>query len=133
MTRRNFSRGWLTVINPSAHCAAQAAVSALIAPATDDEALAIAVDQWRGNCVPTLLAWDLTTPEQFEAATRHVPDTEVAANVHVSGDIGRHRGWLESYLDLGPEALFLHHVGQCNKSFIRDFGQQVLPELRSAA
>ena len=41
--------------------------------ATDDEALAIAVDQWRGNCVPTLLAWDLTQPEQFEAATRHVP------------------------------------------------------------
>jgi probable non-F420 flavinoid oxidoreductase len=101
--------------------------------ATDDEALAIAVDKWRGNCVPTLLAWDLTTPEQFEAATRHVPDTEVAANVHVSGDIGRHRGWLESYLDLGPEALFLHHVGQCNKSFIRDFGQHVLPELRIAA
>src|SRR5664279_2784466 len=34
---------------------------------SDDEALAVAVDQWRGNCVPTLLAWDLTTPEQFEA------------------------------------------------------------------
>jgi len=101
--------------------------------ATDGEAMAIAADQWRGNCVPTLLAWDLTTPEQFEAATRHVPDSEVAANVHVSADLGRHRGWLEEYLDLGVDELFLHHVGQHNGLFIDAFGQSVLPALRSAA
>ena len=99
---------------------------------SDDEALAIAVDQWRGNCVPTLLAWDLTTPEQFEAATRHVPAPEVAANVRVSADLGRHLGWLQEYVDLGFEELYLHHVGQHNEAFIDAFGAEVLPTLRGA-
>ena len=99
---------------------------------TDDEALAIAVDQWRGNCVPTLLAWDLTSPEQFEAATRSVPASEVAANVRVSADLGRHRGWLEEYVDLGFQELYLHHVGQHNEAFIAAFGADVLPTLRGA-
>ena len=48
------------------------------------------LEQWRGNCLPTLLAWDLETPEQFEAATAHLPREEVAANVYVSGDVDRH-------------------------------------------
>jgi len=100
---------------------------------SDDEALAIAVDQWRGNCVPTLLAWDLTTPEQFEAATRHVPASEVAANVRVSSDLGRHLGWLQEYVDLGFRELYLHHVGQRNEAFIDAFGAAVLPSLRGEA
>ena len=35
----------------------------------DDEALAVAHEKWRSNCLPTSLAWELETPEQFEAAT----------------------------------------------------------------
>ena len=97
---------------------------------TDDEALAVAVDQWRGNCLPTLLAWDLATPEQFEAATRHVPASEVAANVRVSADLGRHLGWLQQYVDIGFDELYLHHVGQHNTAFIDAFGAEVLPALR---
>lgn len=97
---------------------------------TDDEALAIAVEQWRGNCLSTELAWDLTSPAQFEAATKHVPASEVAANVHVSADPGRHLSWLREYVDLGFEELYLHHVGQRNEAFIDEFGSAVLPALR---
>jgi len=91
------------------------------------------VQQWRGNCVPTLLAWDLTSPEQFEAATQHVPPSEVAANVHVSADLEQHVAWLESYVELGFSELYLHHVGQQNAAFIDAFGAAVLPALRAAA
>ena len=100
---------------------------------TEQEALATAVDQWRGNCVPTLLAWDLTSPEQFEAATRHLPDAEVAANVRISADLARHRDWLAEYLELGIDDLYLHHVGQHNDEFITSFADKVLPDLRTAA
>jgi probable non-F420 flavinoid oxidoreductase len=99
---------------------------------TEDEALAIAVDQWRGNCVPTLLAWDLTTPEQFEAATRHVPPSEVTTNVHVSADPSRHLEWLAEYIDMGFDELYLHHVGQDNQAFIATFGEKVIPTLKGA-
>ncbi|MGS0688086.1 TIGR03885 family FMN-dependent LLM class oxidoreductase [Nakamurella sp. GG22] len=100
---------------------------------SEEEALAVAVDQWKGNCVPTTLAWELQTPEQFEAATRHVPPSEVAANVRVSADLGRHREWIQEYIDLGFDDLFLHHVGQNNSAFIDAFGHSVLPQLQAAA
>ncbi len=100
---------------------------------TDDEALAIAVEQWRGNCVPTSLAWELETPEQFEAATRHVPPSEVAHNVRISSDPGRHLQWLLEYLEFGIDELFLHHVGSDNDTFLETFGHKVLPELQVAA
>ncbi len=100
---------------------------------TDDEALAIAVEQWRGNCVPTVLAWELQTPEEFEAATRHVPPSEVAANVRVSSDPAQHRDWLQEYVELGFDELFLHHVGPDNDAFVDAFSAKVLPALRTAA
>lgn len=95
-----------------------------------DRALAIAVDQWKGNCVPTDLAWNLEHPEQFEAATAHVPDHVVAENVLVSADLGQHTAWLQEYLDLGFDELFLHFVGQDDDAFLAAFGSQVLPQLR---
>ena len=66
--------------------------------------------------------------EQFEAATRHVPASEVAANVRVSADLG----WLQGYVALGFEELYLHHVGQHNQAFIAAFGAEVLPTLQLA-
>ncbi|HEY5845827.1 MAG TPA: TIGR03885 family FMN-dependent LLM class oxidoreductase [Nakamurella sp.] len=96
----------------------------------EGEALSIAVEQWRGNCVPTTLAWDLTRPEQFEAATRHVPPEEVARNVRVSADLSRHRDWIYQDAELGFDEVFLHHVGPDNSVFIEDFGSSVLPAVR---
>jgi probable non-F420 flavinoid oxidoreductase len=96
------------------------------------QALDIAVRQWRGNCVPTLLAWDLTRPEQFEAATRHVPPEEVARNVRVSADLSRHRDWILEDFELGFDEVFLHHVGSDNSGFIDAFGDTVLPAIGRA-
>lgn len=95
-----------------------------------DRALAIAVDQWRGNCVPTDLAWNLEQPEQFEAATRHVPDHVVADHVRISADLGQHAAWLQEYLELGFDELYLHFVGQDDDAFLTAFGDRVLPQLR---
>lgn len=96
----------------------------------DDAALAIAVEQWRSTVLPTSLLWDLETPEQFEAATRHVPPSAVAEVVRVSADVGQHVAWLREYVDLGADELFLHHVGQEQDAFIDVFGAKVLPQLQ---
>jgi probable non-F420 flavinoid oxidoreductase len=99
--------------------------------ASDDEtALAVAHDKWRSNCLPTSLAWELETPEQFEAATRHVPLDEVARNVLVSSDPGRLAARLREFQDLGFEELYLHPVGE-DDEFIDVFGAKVLPQLGS--
>ena len=96
----------------------------------DDTALAVAHERWRSNCLPTSLAWELETPEQFEAATRHVPPEEVARNVLISSDPGRLAGALREFHELGFEELYLHPVGE-DDEFIDVFGAKVLPQLNS--
>ncbi len=99
--------------------------------ARDDEtALSVAHERWRSNCLPTSLAWELETPEQFEAATRHVPQEEVARNVLASSDAGRLAGELHQFQQLGFEELYLHPVGE-DDEFIDVFGAKVLPQLNS--
>lgn len=97
---------------------------------TEDEALAVAADKWRSNCLPTTLSWELELPEQFEAATKHVPDEEVARNVLISADPHELAGRLRDYLDLGFAELYLHPVGE-DDEFIDVFGDKVLPQLGS--
>jgi G6PDH family F420-dependent oxidoreductase len=92
-------------------------------------ALSVACERWRSNCLPTSLAWELDTPEQFEAATRFVPPEEVARNVRVSADLAQHAAWLHADLELGFEQLHLHPVGD-DDPFLVAFGTTVLPQLR---
>jgi probable non-F420 flavinoid oxidoreductase len=94
-----------------------------------DRALALAHDQWRNGVLGPPLAWDLDTPQAFQAATAHVPPADVAAVVRVSADLGQHAAWLDEYAGLGFDALYLHHVGAEQRKFIDAFGVHVLPQV----
>lgn len=97
---------------------------------TEEEAEAIALDQWRTNVFPEPLSWDTATPEGFEAAAAHVSAEVVREYVRVSTDLGQHRSWLEEYAALGFDDVYLHFVGQHQAPFLDTFGEQVLPALR---
>jgi alkanesulfonate monooxygenase SsuD/methylene tetrahydromethanopterin reductase-like flavin-dependent oxidoreductase (luciferase family) len=97
---------------------------------TEDEALAIAHDQWRTNVFSSDLAWNLELPEQFDAAAAHVRPDDVRKSVLVSADPARHAAELAALAGLGFDGLFLHHVGQTQDRFIDTFAAKVLPELR---
>jgi alkanesulfonate monooxygenase SsuD/methylene tetrahydromethanopterin reductase-like flavin-dependent oxidoreductase (luciferase family) len=94
-----------------------------------DRALAVAHEQWRSNVFPPPLCWDLDSPEAFEQASAHVTPEAVSGAVRVSADLGQHTAWLQEYLDLGFDALYLHHVGQEQRAFLDAFGSHVLPQL----
>ncbi|WP_431944563.1 TIGR03885 family FMN-dependent LLM class oxidoreductase [Micromonospora marina] len=98
-----------------------------------EQAEAIAYEQWRSNVFAPPICWDLETPEHFDVASADVPMSKVAETVNVSADLGRHTGWLEEYVALGFDQIALHHVGQEQRAFIDAFGAEVLPKLRSAA
>jgi probable non-F420 flavinoid oxidoreductase len=97
---------------------------------TEDEALAIAHDQWRTNVFPSDLAWNLELPEQFDAAATHVRPDDVRKAVLVSADPARHAADLAALAALGFDGLYLHHVGQTQDRFIDTFAAKVLPDLR---
>ena len=96
---------------------------------SEEEALRIAHDQWRTNVFPPPLCWDLATVEQFDHAASHVRPEDVRSAVLVSSDLAQHAEWLNEYAELGFDAIYLHHVGKEQRSFIEAFGEHVLPRL----
>ena len=68
---------------------------------TDEEALAIAHDQWRSNVFAPPACWDVETVETFDVISEDVSPEQVKKSVNVSSDLGRHTAWLQEYVDQG--------------------------------
>jgi len=99
---------------------------------TDEEALAIAHDQWRQSLVPAHIAWELDSPEAFDERTADATPEQVAETLVVSADPARHLDHLAGIAELGVDRIYLHHVGTEQHRFIDTFGERVLPALRTA-
>ncbi|WBB81537.1 TIGR03885 family FMN-dependent LLM class oxidoreductase [Micromonospora sp. WMMD882] len=91
----------------------------------------IAYEQWRSNVFAPPVCWDLETVSHFDVVSAQVPMEKLREVVNISADLGRHVGWLEEYLDLGFDQIFLHHVGRELGPFVDTFGAEVLPKLRA--
>lgn len=89
-----------------------------------------ALDQWRINALPPILNEELELPEQFDAASEHLPADALADSVVLSEDLGRHTEVLAETADLGVDRVFLHQVGRDQAGFLDAFGTKVLPQLR---
>lgn len=99
----------------------------------EDEALAIALDQWRANAPGPPLTWEAATVEELDQVGALVGEEEIREAVLVSGDLKQHAAWLQERADLGFDQLYLHHVGQDQRPFLDGFGEHVLPELEVTA
>jgi probable non-F420 flavinoid oxidoreductase len=97
---------------------------------TDDEAQAIAFDQWRTNVFAPPLCWDLELPAHFDEAARFVRPEDVAASVLISADVAWHRDQLCELVALGFDGVWIHHVGRDQLPFIDAFGEQVVPDVQ---
>ena len=100
---------------------------------TEQEALAIAHDQWAANVFGPPVSWDTLTVEAFDVLASRVPLEAVREPVQVSADLGEHAERLAAYAGLGFDDVYLHHVGQAQAGFIDAFGERVLPRLAGAA
>jgi probable non-F420 flavinoid oxidoreductase len=94
-----------------------------------DRALAIAHEEWHSNVFPPPLCWDLDTPQAFDQASVHVTPADVAKVVRVSSDLGQHAAWIDEYIALGFDEIYLHQVGEDQRCFLDAFGEHVLPQL----
>ena len=94
---------------------------------TEDEARAVAIDQWSSATIGSPNSWDLPTVELLEAATK--PE-EIDAAVIISPDLAEHAARLVELREIGFDALYLHHVGKEQAPFIEAFGEKVLPDVR---
>ena len=97
----------------------------------EDEARAVAHEQWRSNVFAPPVCWDLDLAETFDVVSEHVSVEQVASVVNISTDLGWHAKTVREYVELGFEEVYLHHVGQEQRRFLDAFGEHVLPGVRA--
>jgi coenzyme F420-dependent glucose-6-phosphate dehydrogenase len=98
---------------------------------TDAEAEEAAFEQWRTNIFDSPVLADLKTPASFDAAAEFVRPEDMRGPVRVSADLEQHVEWLAQELELGFDEIYLHNVHRSQEAFIRDFGERVLPRVRT--
>lgn len=97
---------------------------------SEEEALAIAHDQWRSNVFPAEVSYELPSAAHFDAISATVSEEQLRKAANISASFDRHVHWLGEYLGLGFDELYLHFVGQEQRPFIDAFAAEVLPQLR---
>lgn len=97
---------------------------------SEDEAINGAYDQWRTNIFQGTVLGDLHKVEQFDALGEFVTIDKLKSMVNISSDLKVHTDLIKSYLDLGFETVILHNVNRDQQTFIKDFGEKVLPLLK---
>lgn len=96
----------------------------------EEEALAMAHDQWRYGIMGSDVGWDLRMPEDFEQVAGYIRPEDVRPSVLISSSLEQHAAWLGEFAELGFGEIYLHHVGKEQKGFIEAFGAEVLPILK---
>jgi len=100
---------------------------------TEEAARRGAHEQWRFSALGGEVLPMLRTPSQFAAASEFVTPDDVAQRIRVSADLAQHAAWLQEYVELGAEAVYLFNVNRHQRAFIDAFGERVLPELGASA
>jgi len=98
---------------------------------SDDEAVAIAHEQWRTNVFSPPVCWDLETTGHFDEVSRHVRPEDMHDCVLISSDPARLLDRLAELVGLGFDGVWIHHVGKQQDRFIDTFGEHVVPTLRT--
>lgn len=96
---------------------------------TDQQAEAIAHDQWRTNVFGPPLDQDLPTPEHFDAASEEVSADRVRQAVWTSSSTTAHTEWIAEAAETF-DAVYLHHVGQHQQPWLDIAGEHILPDLQ---
>ena len=98
----------------------------------EDEALAIAHDQWRHGIVTPPELWDIAQPAEFDRRSERATPSDTARHVIVSSDPAVHLERLLALAELGFDELYVHHVGRAQEPFLTTFGREVLPILKAS-
>jgi alkanesulfonate monooxygenase SsuD/methylene tetrahydromethanopterin reductase-like flavin-dependent oxidoreductase (luciferase family) len=99
---------------------------------TDDEAVAIALEQWRhGPAVAPPEVWDIDTPEEFDRRAASVSADDVRASLVIEADPARLAERIAEIVGAGFDGAYLHHVGRDQAPFLRMAAADLLPALRT--
>ena len=95
---------------------------------TDEIALVNAMTEWPngGMKFPN---GDIRSPFELEQMAKLVRPEDFEGRLVISSDPDVHRAYIQSFIDLGFDRVYLHNVGRNQKEWIEVFGRDVLPKL----
>jgi coenzyme F420-dependent glucose-6-phosphate dehydrogenase len=98
---------------------------------SDDEAVAIALEQWRhGPAVQPPETWDIADPAEFDRRAGDVDEAAIRNAVLVEHEPARLAERIAEIVDAGFDGAYLHHVGREQAPFLTMAGAELLPALR---
>jgi probable non-F420 flavinoid oxidoreductase len=88
------------------------------------EALEGAWEQWKSNMVPREQLANLSSPQQFTAATKHITVQDVAEKMLIFTDMRELIELIAVYKSMGATRIFLHNINRQQEQFIEDYGRR---------
>jgi coenzyme F420-dependent glucose-6-phosphate dehydrogenase len=95
---------------------------------TDEEALANAMHQWPNGGMKFPKA-DIRSPHDFAAMAQLVRPEDFEGRMLITSDVDAHRAYIQRFLDVGFDRVYLHNVGGNQAEWIEVFGRDVVPKL----
>jgi hypothetical protein len=72
---------------------------------------------------------DIRYPEDFEIMAKRVEGKHVKNRVLSSADLDKHVAYLQHFIDLGFDEVYVHNVNRNQEAFIKAYGEKVIPKL----
>jgi coenzyme F420-dependent glucose-6-phosphate dehydrogenase len=95
---------------------------------TDEEALTNAITEWPNGGMKFPKA-DIRSPHDFAAMAQLVRAEDFEGRMVISADPDEHRAYIQRFVDLGFDRVYLHNVGRNQREWIDVFSRDVLPKL----
>lgn len=95
---------------------------------TDEEAMRNAMVEWPNGAMKFPKA-DIRSPFEFEQIAKLVRPEDFEGRMIISADPDDHRAYIQKFVDLGFDRIYLHNVGRNQRQWIDVFGRDVLPKL----
>jgi coenzyme F420-dependent glucose-6-phosphate dehydrogenase len=95
---------------------------------TDEEALRNAMVEWPNGGMK-FPKGDIRSPFELEQMAKLVRPEDFEGRMVISSDPDEHRAYIQRFVDLGFDRIYLHNVGRNQREWIDVFAEQVLPKL----
>jgi G6PDH family F420-dependent oxidoreductase len=95
---------------------------------TDEEAMRNAMVEWPNGGMK-FPKGDIRSPFEFEQIAKLVRPEDFEGRMIISADPDDHRAYIQKFVDLGFDRIYLHNVGRNQRQWIDVFGRDVLPKL----
>ncbi|WP_168626613.1 MULTISPECIES: TIGR03557 family F420-dependent LLM class oxidoreductase [unclassified Cryobacterium] len=96
---------------------------------TTEEAMANALHEWPNGGMK-FPKGDIRSPFELEQMAKLVRPEDFEGRMVIDSDPDVHRAYIQRFVDLGFDRIYLHNVGRNQREWIEVFGREVLPKLK---